>query len=348
MAAARIVWNPIWGHVADTRLGRLRTLQLGTIGSGLIAASMFWGRGLEQIALLSFAFAAFQTTTGPNMDVIALEYLGPERMTDYGRIRGWESLGYAAACFSIGAILQTAGARWSMPIFAMASAALLLWSTTLEPDRPTGVERHGRLGTVGTVLRSAPRFRGYLVVLLLVWSGFNAAWNFIALRIEQGGGGPMLVGIGTALGGLVEVPMMRFSSKLGRTRGLRRTYLLGCLIYATGFLLWGLIANPTIASFLFVFEGAGFALLFTTGVVIVGRLVPKALASTGQSMAVTVSFGIAPIVGAGIGGVVFGRLGALALYAGASALTLSGGIAAWFALATPELDEPSPDVDAVI
>jgi MFS family permease len=348
MAVARIVGNPIWGHLADTRLGRVRTFQLGTIGSGLIAASMFWATGLEQVALLSFAFAAFQTTTGPNMDVIALEYLGPERMTDYGRIRGWESLGYATACLSIGAILQVAGARWSMPIFAIASAAVFLWSMTLERDRPTGVERHGRLGTVGTVLRSAPRFRGYLVVLLLVWSGFNAAWNFIALRIEQGGGGPFLVGIGTALGGLVEVPMMRFSSRLGRERGLRRAYLLGCLIYATGFLLWGLIPNPTIASALFVFEGAGFALLFTTGVVIVGRLVPASLASTGQSMAVTVSFGIAPILGAGLGGVVFGRLGALALYAGASALTLSGGIVAWFALATPELDEPSSEVDGVL
>ena len=348
MAAARIVWNPVWGHVADTRIGRLRTFQLGTIGSGLVAATMFWSSGLAAVAALSFAFAAFQTTTGPNMDAIALSYLGPERMTDYGRIRGWESLSYAAACFTIGAILQAVGARWEMPIFAIASLAVLAWSTTMVRDRPTGAERHGRLGTVGAVFRRAPRFWGYLAVLLLVWTGFNGAWNFIALKIEQGGGGPLLVGIGTALGGLVEVPMMRLSSRLGRTWGLRRTYVLGCLIYATGFLLWGLVRDPTIVSLLTVFEGAGFALLFTTGVVVVGRLVPRELASTGQSMAVTVSFGIAPILGAGIGGFVFDRLGAVALYSGASTLTLSGGIVAWLALSTPELSEPTPEIEAVI
>jgi predicted MFS family arabinose efflux permease len=65
-------------------------------------------------------------------------------------------------------------------------------------------------------------------------------------------------------------------------------------------------------------------------------------------MAVTVSFGIAPILGAGIGGFVFDRLGAVALYSGASTLTLSGGIVAWLALSTPELSEPTPEIEAVI
>ncbi|HZD18665.1 MAG TPA: MFS transporter, partial [Actinomycetota bacterium] len=198
------------------------------------------------------------------------------------------------------------------------------------------------------VFRAAPRFWGFLAAQLLVWTGFHAAWNFIALKIQLGGGGPLLVGVGTALGGLVEVPMMRLSSRLSGTWGLRRVYSSGCLIYATGFLLWGLIEDPTIVSLLTVFEGAGFALLFTTAVVVVGRMLPPTLYSTGQSMSTTVSLGIAPILGAGVGGFVYDALGPVTLYTGASLLALSGAGAAWLALSIPALAQPRPEVPPVL
>ena len=34
MAAARMVANPLWGHLSDTRIGRLTALQIGLAGSG--------------------------------------------------------------------------------------------------------------------------------------------------------------------------------------------------------------------------------------------------------------------------------------------------------------------------
>jgi predicted MFS family arabinose efflux permease len=84
-----------------------------------------------------------------------------------------------------------------------------------------------------------------------------------------------------------------------------------------------------------VFEGAGFALLFTTMVVVIGRMLPSNLYSTGQSLAWTMGFGIAPIIGAGFGGLVFDRFGPATLYVGASLLTLCGGAVAWIALSSP-------------
>ena len=39
-ALARIVGNPIWGHYADTRIGRLTAFQIGTIGAGSTALAM--------------------------------------------------------------------------------------------------------------------------------------------------------------------------------------------------------------------------------------------------------------------------------------------------------------------
>lgn len=349
MALARMCAGPVWGHVADTSIGRRTTLQIGALGAAFVAFALFLAHDQATIIGLAFVFAVFSTTTGPNLDAIALEHLGDERMSEYGRIRGWESLSYAVSCLVIGFVLERTSPAWSMPAYAVGSLAVFAWTFTLHHDRPAHLERHGRLGAVGAVFREAPRFWQFMLSLLLVWTGFNAAWNFIALKIEQGGGGPLLVGIGAALGGLIEVPVMRASAGLGRAWGLRRVFVLGCSVYALGFLLWGLIENPTVVSLLTVFEGIAFGLLFTTGVVVIGRMLPSSLYSTGQSMWVTASFGLAPILGAGIGGWAFERLGTVALYAGASCLALAGGGVAWIALSDPAVANPQPrEVEPVL
>jgi PPP family 3-phenylpropionic acid transporter len=341
MAVARVVLNPIWGHLADSVLGRRTSLQIGLLASAAFALTLAGADALVWIAAAGFLLAGSMVTFGPNVDAIALEHLGASRMSEYGRIRSWESFTYAIGCLLFGATFQAYGIGWAMPVFAIASVVVFLWSFTVPRDAP----RHtasgdGRLGAVGAVFREAPRFWGFLLALFLVWTGFNAAWNFISLKIASEGGGPLLVGIGTAAGGLIEVPMMRSSSRLQTRFGLRKVYALGCSIYALGFLLWGSISNPTIVSLLTILEGVAFSLLFTTGVVVVGRLLPSSLYSTGNSVAQMVGFGLGPILGAGIGGYVYQHLGPGVLYAGASTLALSGAVVAWFALKIPELDRP--------
>jgi len=345
-AGARMVANPLWGHAADTRLGRLTVLQICLVGSAIAALALNVHWAFAGVVTAATVHSLFLVGQGPNVDAIALAHLGDERMSDYGRIRGWESLTYAAGCLVFGITLQRFGMSWTMPIYAGAVLLVLAWSTTLERDRPTELAEHGRLGSVGAVFKEAPRFWGFLVAVLLVWIGFNAAWNFIALRIADEGGGAFLVGLGTALGGVIEVGVMRSSSRLQTRIGLRRVYMLGCGVYALGFLLWGSVSNPTILSALTMLEGVGFSLLFTTSVVIVGRLLPAKLYSTGNAVTGMVGFGIGPIIGAGLGGFVYERLGAGVLYSSASALAASAAVVAWFALNVPGLREPSGEAPA--
>ncbi|HEY6567886.1 MAG TPA: MFS transporter [Actinomycetota bacterium] len=346
MAVARIVLNPIWGHISDSVLGRRTSLQIGLILAAGCALLLSAAGDLWAIAGAGFLLAGAMVTFGPNIDAITLEHLGAERMSEYGRIRSWESFTYAIGCFVLGATFQLYGVRWAMPVYAIASVVVLAWSFSVTRDAPKHESKgDGKLGSVGAVFRAAPRFWGFLAALLLVWIGFNAAWNFISLKIADGGGGPWLVGLGTALGGMIEVPMMRSSSRFQARWGLRRVYALGCMIYATGFLLWGLIENPTIVSLLTVLEGMAFSLLFTTSVVVVGRLLPSSLYSTGNSVAQMVGFGLGPIIGAGVGGYIYQHAGPVVLYSLASAFAVAGAITAWFALAVPELDAPLTEAD---
>ena len=348
MAIARVVLNPLWGHLADATLGRRTSLQIGSFLSACFALVLAGVDGVVAIAVAGAFLAGAMVSTGPNIDAITLAHLGADRMSDYGKVRSWESFTYAIGCLTLGWIFQTAGIGWAMPIYALASLLVLAWSFTLQRDIPSHeAASGGRLGTVGAVFRHAPRFWGFLVAVFLVWTGFNAAWNFIALKIASEGGGPLLVGIGTAVGGLIEVPMMRSSSRLQARLGLRRVYVSGCAVYAVGFLLWGSVSDPTIVSLLTVLEGVAFSMLFTTGVVVVGRLLPSSLYSTGNSVAQMVGFGLGPIIGAGIGGFVYESAGPMTLYAGASSLALAGGVVAWFALRGPELDRPVTAADDV-
>jgi MFS transporter, PPP family, 3-phenylpropionic acid transporter len=344
MAVVRMVAMPIWGHVADTRTGRRRALQLGLVGMVSFAAVASVLDSFVGVALGAVGIALAMAASGPNIDALALVELGEDRMADYGRVRAWESLSYATACLVIGLVLDLYGVALALPVYGAAAAVTLLWTTiAVRPDRPEHRERHGRLGSIGAVFRAAPRFWGFLVATLLVWTGFNGAWNFVGLKIRD----PLLIGLGTALGGFTEVGVMRLASRLHRRVGLRRVFALGCFVYAIGFFLWGVIEDRTVVSLLAVFEGAGFSLLFTTSILVVGKLLPSSLYSSGNSLGAMVGFGIGPILGAGIGGVVYDELGPRTLFVGSAVLAAAGGVAALVALRTPALDTPLEEALAV-
>lgn len=347
MALARVVGNPLWGHLADTSLGRKPVLMLGTVLSGTAAVSIVLaGESFPLIVVASFVFAGMGGALGPNTDAIAIANLGDDRMHLYGRIRGWESFTYALACVGAGYVFDRAGVGWSLPLYASCCLAMFLWATTLTVPRIRHVGEHGRLGAAGTVIRDNPRFLAFLGATLLLWFGFSAAWNFIGLRIIDGGGGPLLIGLGAGFGGLVEVPMMRSSSELSERFGLRALFVAGCLVYAFGFLVWALVTDPILLSALTFLEGIGFALVFTTSVVIVGKLVPPTLYSSGQAVSSMVGFGMAPILGGLVGGLVYESFGSTSLYLGAAGVAVIAAAVAHRALDSPELVRRQPIVES--
>jgi MFS transporter, PPP family, 3-phenylpropionic acid transporter len=343
MALGRVLFTPPWGHVADALLGRRDTLRLSlvltVIGGTALSLS---GHSFAAVVVTSFLLTSASCGTVPSLDALALEDLGEENLSEYGDVRAWMSGGYAAANVVLGLILQSAGARWSVPIYTMVSAAALVWTVTLRRDPPPHRGGGGRFGAVGDAFRGNPRFVVFLLASILLWTGFAGAWNFLSLRIEDAGGGPLLVGLGAALGGVAEVFVMRGSSGLSERIGLRGVFASGCLVYGTAFLLWGIVNNATAISLLTVLEGIGFGLLFTSSVVIVGRLLRPSLYATGQSIANTVAFGIGPIVGATVGGLVFQRVGPRALYTGSACLAAAAALVAWRTLAAPAFTRPEP------
>src|SRR5256885_2164140 len=76
MAAARMGANPLGGHPLGSGIGRLPALQVGLAGSAAAAFMLNAAAAGPAITLLMVAQAFFMDAQEPNIDAIALEYLG--------------------------------------------------------------------------------------------------------------------------------------------------------------------------------------------------------------------------------------------------------------------------------
>ena len=285
MAVVRMISMPIWGHVARAHgaAPRAATGLLGMVVFAVVASVLD--------SLLGVAFGAVGVARCPPPD-------------QHRRARPSWSSARSAWRTTAGSSVERPRAtacrrRRDPPSTASVSrsrstpprAVALVWTTIAVRDRPEHREDHGRLGSVGAVFRAAPLL-GLLLATLLVWTGFNGAWNFVGLKIRD----PLLIGLGTALGGFTEVGVMQLVPPASAAAGSEKVYALGCFVYATGFFLWGVVANRTIVSLLAVFEGAGFSLLFTVDP---GRGLLRPRCTRAATRSARCRFGIGPILGAG-------------------------------------------------
>jgi PPP family 3-phenylpropionic acid transporter len=328
---------PLWSHLADTRLGAARVLVVSSAATALFALALaVSGSAFWPILLVAVLMSMCSSPGAPLSDALAVAYLGEERMSEYGRIRLWASLGWGVAVIGFGALYQSVGLAPVLPLYAAGTVAFGLWTMRLPSGAPTPVRAESRFGALGDVFRASPGLAAFVVGMVIVSVGTYAALAFVSLRIVGTGGGPFLVGLAAGLAALIEIPVMHWSGGLARRFGLRSVFVAGALVYGLVFLCWTFLHSPLALALVATGDGVAFALSYVGVVVIVGRLVPRRLLATGQVVTQTFGWSIGAIVGPSVGGFVFARLGAPALFAGAAALCLGGALWVWFVLAGTE------------
>ncbi len=332
---ASVAASPAWSHVADTQLGSVGALRITSVASALVALALIPAG--SRLWVIASVVAVLGLVGGPGTalaDALALAHLGPERITEYGTIRLWASIGWAVAVLGFGLWFERVGLEPLLPAYAiglLVYAAFTMRFPTTKPQRRD--EGGSRLGSVGDAFRAVPGLKSFLFGLLLVSVATWGAQTFVPLRIASRGGGPFLVGLAACVAAVIEIPFFRASGWLGQHVGLRVLYATGCGIYVMMMIGWALVANPTVVALIKMGGGAGFGLMYAALVVATGRLMPGELQNTGQALMQMATMGIGPILGSAVGGVVFQRLGAPALFAGAAAVVAVGAGVVWRALA---------------
>ncbi len=318
---AGVLAAPIWSHLADARMGASRTLALSSLASASLALALFAaGSGAWAIFGLSAALGAAQAPTVALSDTLALGYLGPDRMHDYGNIRLWASAGWAVVIVIAGAIYQRVGLEPMLPLYAsgaLVQAAIASRSVLISPVAP---EPSGHpLASAVAVVRASPGFARLLGALLVASAATWAGLTFIPVLIVSQGGDLFLVGLAASIAATVEIPIFRASSWLGARFGLRALYSAGASTYVATLTALALSADPVVTAVARMAVGVAYGLTSAALVVAVGRLVPESRRNTGQALLYMTTLGIGPVAGAAIGGVVYASLGPAVLF-GAGAL----------------------------
>jgi PPP family 3-phenylpropionic acid transporter len=338
-AFASLVAYPVWGLVADLLLDRDRTLMVTGLLAALAGLGMIAAADRPEL-LAAFIVAAIVATApwAPVSDALALAVLGTHPRA-YGRLRVFTSAGWIGASLSGGVLYAWGGPQPVRTLFVLASLAVPVVlaarrsrQSILRRGRPAGTERIGR-AALRAAVRASPVFLPFLGVLFVSSLATNAAYSFISLRILDEGGGPLLIGLASAVPALVEMPVFGVIGLLAARFGLRALFVAGCLLSAAQSVVVALAPQPGVIALVRLADGAGFALRYSSIVLITGAALPERLRATGQSLAWLVVGGIAPIVSGPAAGLVYGGFGGAALFVGCALLLTIAAAIAWVVLA---------------
>ena len=330
MALASFVSNPVWGWLADRRLGAERALVASAGGAAFLSLLLLAPLGQAGFVAFAIVLSAWRAPLASLLDAIALDRLPAGARTEYGRLRLWMSVGWALAVLVWGVVLHAATLELIPGLYAGMSVLVALGARyaggAQRRPHPARAASRPKLGL-------PPALLIFLASMLLVNAAFAATWNFLALRIVDLGGGVFVVALGASLQAVAEIPAMLATRPLVRLIGHRGLYVVGCAIYAGVFAAWGFMSDPVWISIVKLVAGLGFALTYVGAVVIVDDLVPDGLRASGQALAKAIGFGLAPVAGVLGGGVVYALSGPRTMFLLAGASAMAAGAIAWAAAA---------------
>ena len=330
-AAASFVVGLICAYLADRSFSAERMVVFAAAGAAVAALFL----GLPGMVTIGLVIVALSLVRAPFMllDPIALKRLRQARRTDYARIRLRTSAGWAASSVASGALLQGYGLRLMPFVYAPLAATFGTW--VWRSIKPVPGETVSPSAPQVQVRRIPGAFVGFLVACFLLGASLAATQNFLTLQINVLGGGALLIGAAAAFQAVTEIPTMASIGALMRRFGSRWLFVTGCVIYLAIYIAWALVSDAMTAALLKLVGGVAFALTFVSAVMIANDLVPSRLRATGQTLMKSVLFGVAPILGAVGGGMVYGAFGSRAMFLASSVLVTAAALTALFVVPSP-------------
>ena len=343
-ARAATVGVPVWGHLADSVVGRGRAFRMGLLAGACMAAGLLLQIPLIALVAMFASFTVFASLFIGLADALAVvDLAAPERQ--YGALRAHASLSFTVGVVAVGFLYSWAGYGAAPVVFLVWAGALLLLVRRV-PDRSTrstarphadgAAGRRGhRFGSLGRAFAVQPRLWLLLTVFALAFAGVQGALTFIGIRIVELGGQPSDVALSLGLASVAEIPGLVAAGWLGRRSGLRWLFVASLVLYGLCITSWGVLPFVVAINATRVVTGLCNGSLMAARVLMVPRLLPRSLQATGQVLFQAATLGFGTVMGSVVGGVVYGWFGPTFFFAAAGGLAVAGGFGAWFVLAGP-------------
>ena len=336
---------PAWGHIADVRLGRARTLQICAIGGAVAVGALLGPWPPIVIALLFFAYWIFESSWQPLADALTVNLVDRRR---YGRVRLLTSLSFAIASIAAGFLYDQAGFDAAY-ILAVAATLTIAVAATRVPDvgradletpgHGAMTPGHGAatpsrsrpwLGSAGVALRVAPRLGAVLVAVMLINITIISGFTYLPLRLADLGSPPSDVALSAGVSAMAEIPAMLVAARVAQWVGLRGMFVVSALIYGGVSASWIVLDSAPLIIATRLVSGVAFAWILVCVVLTIARLLPSELQATGQSLYQTFAFGLGAIVANLVGGVLYASIGHSAVFGLGLVLAILAATMGWF------------------
>ena len=336
---------PAWGHIADVRLGRARTLQICAIGGAVAVGALLGPWPPIVIALLFFAYWIFESSWQPLADALTVNLVDRRR---YGRVRLLTSLSFAIASIAAGFLYDQAGFDAAY-ILAVAATLTIAVAATRVPDvgradletpgHGAMTPGHGAatpsrsrpwLGSAGVALRVAPRLGAVLVAVMLINITIISGFTYLPLRLADLGSPPSDVALSAGVSAMAEIPAMLVAARVAQWVGLRGMFVVSALIYGGVSASWVVLDSAPLIIATRLISGVAFAWILVCVVLTIARLLPSELQATGQSLYQTFAFGLGAIVANLVGGVLYANIGHSAVFGLGLVLAILAATMGWF------------------
>lgn len=316
--AGKILFSTAWAYRADREGGRRGVTIVACVLSAAALLLFVFVTSFGGLMLACLALAMVDAPRLPLAEATTLDLVHRGR-AEYGRMRGWGSIGFIVSSAATGAVLAVAPTRFV--IYAAlgwavlnAAASFGLPAVPPETSRPR-TSLSSSLRRIEVIL--------FFAGCLLMQASHGAYYAFFSIHMERSGFGSATIGLLWALGVGAEVAVMFFSPRLiGRVSPA--TLLVVCALLAA--LRWAMLsasASPAVVVPAQMLHAFTFAAFHIAAVTQTRRLFARDLQASGQALYSALTYGAGTVVGTLASGALFDNLGAWFTFGASSAIAVA-------------------------
>lgn len=318
---------PVWGAVADALGDRRRTLAFLLLCAALTFPWFLYLKSFAGTLALLLVFSGFAFSPGPIADAIALENV-ERRGGDYGRLRLWGSVGFAAPLVALGAVLgRGAGesAASLSPIFIGYTVFRLIsvgWVAFLPASYG---EQKSRFDLRAARVFGRPNFLALAICGVLATAAMAGYYVYFTIYLDEVGIADNLKGYFWAVAVAAETGMMLVIGGLMGRIGMKWTFVLGIAGCVVRLLAFSFALGPVGIAAAQCLHALTFTALTVSAITFVSRITPPALRASGQTLWMALTMGLGSALGSKLAGVAtgaYGLLGMFRIFAAAAAVAL--------------------------
>lgn len=291
--ATKIISPNIWGWIADHTGKRMAIVRVGCLLSLIAFAGVFISQQYWWLVVVMMLFSFFWNATLPQFEATTFTHLG-EHTHRYSSIRLWGSIGFIAAVWMIGQLLDGAQISY-LPMILMGLFVAIWFSSYAVPE-----EAAAHMSLDHEPLRNVlkrPEVLALLLICFLMQLGHGPYYTFYSIYMQDNGYSLSLIGFLWALGVIAEVLIFMRMHKLVPRFGLKRLLVASLLLAACRWLIIAFMPmNTPLMIVAQLLHAATFGVYHAVAIQLIHTYF-KGHQGKGQALYSSVSFGAGGAVG---------------------------------------------------